>query len=1627
MLVPALFAFLLIAALVGTNFISNPRKAEAAIGLRGSSATANGSSTSVTLTVPSSPNAREGDVLLAIFTTTGAPTATLSGWTLIGSGCANGTTLKTFAFWKAATNADLGANVSFSLGATAREWSGSIAAYSGVNRTTPTSGTLGACSTSATASVSVLASSPTATNNYIIAAVGGQGADTTITPPNSPAMTEIWEQLRSYSCGFLCTSYIINTASYRSNVNSGSAGALTYTSGVAQTWAGYQFALNPAADPTLEQSAYRWLTDNNTANPAAAMALTNTAITAVKINDVVRLRMLLHVSIAELQVDLVQFKLRYALKGTGTCAAPQFAYGDVSASTGDIQFKNITPADGATITTTAVDPSHSGHVNIPHTFEKANNFATRTLTPSGQDAMWDFALTNVSAPANSSYCFKITTSADANINTYTVYPELRTLNVSYNQAAYRWFNPNNGTAPGTALGAGQDTAITQVNTNADFRLRMLIDNGGTDAIPVAYESFKLQYAVRRGATCETNMTTTDEVYEDVGTASGVIRYKDNLTPADNDTAVTATGDPTYLGHATNLQYYKEANNFTTRISQPATQAGLWDFSLTNNSAPFGTVYCFRAIKSDGVTTLNTYTQVPQLTIINPTFDQKTYRWYDSSNTATPPGAVRAATNVATTNVSPTAQFRLRMLVRIGGDPIVANTETFKLKYATKTAGTCGAYSDVDTASGAVRFNSTPTPADEASITTFADDPVDAGITIRGQTYQEANNFTVATATAIGEDAMWDFSLQTVAAPIRSTYCFKIVRSTDADINTYTVTPELSTIDPRYEQSAFRWLANPATPADTTPGAALAANNSPASDISQNTIVRLRMLVHVSNSTHTTGIESFKLQFAPRSGTCDSAFVGESGNFTDLAAGSGAFRYYDNTGVADSAAISANANDPSHGADTIVPQTYRESNPFTTVTSTLAGQDAMWDFAIINNSAAQNTSWCFRMIKTDGTTDFTSSGGSYSQVAELNTSIASMSQSAYRWFTNVDTADYLSVGTNPTSGDDRINATALDTAGGFIYMAGYEGATADNRWRIEKRSTNDAALVAGFGNSGCTTNTSGAICTNPTVGDDQAKAIAIDASAGFMYVVGYDAGVSPATTAEWRIEKRSLTDGSLASGTTSGGFVNGVLLEDVYSGQADHINAIAIDTAGGFMYLGGFGGVGSGNQEIRIEKRLLSNGTLVTAFDTDGIITEDLATNKNDAITAIALDTANGAVYFGGFDGSPPSAGGAGWRVEKRNTTTGAIVTGFGNHDSTKCDSAAGATTGVYCADVNTGNTDDRVTTMAIDSTYLFIAGNDTTNTGQWRVDRITLSTNTISAPLFTNNPVSGEHKITSIATDGTNIYAAGYDAGVSPATSREWRYEKRTVEGTLVTAFDGDGVLTSDVTAGVDEITTIVVDVSGGYIYGGGFDSGGANQWRLEKRKTSDGTRGWEPLPYASQDTKTPLGSGLKFRLRMTIHVSGENMPANGETLKLQYAQKVGTCDVAYVGEEGNFTDVGATGDISYADNSTAIDGAATLPLSADPSHAGHTNVVQTYEEANPFTFTNGVSASSDGLWDFALTENNTAFGNYCFRAVKNGDGSVISANVVPEIVFCDKPKTENLLRHGNFFCDDGKKKFFWN
>jgi hypothetical protein len=253
--------------------------------------------------------------------------------------------------------------------------------------------------------------------------------------------------------------------------------------------------------------------------------------------------------------------------------------------------------------------------------------------------------------------------------------------------------------------------------------------------------------------------------------------------------------------------------------------------------------------------------------------------------------------------------------------------------------------------------------------------------------------------------------------------------------------------------------------------------------------------------------------------------------------------------------------------------------------------------------------------------------------------------------------------NPSIHADFAYDVAVDDSG--LYIVGYDQIPGQNEWRIEKRNLNDGSIIWTQTN-------------NPSTGLDTARGVAVDSSG--LYIVGYDASAGIGDT-QWRIEKRSLIDGSLIS--TFG--IGGVITNNPSSFRSDEALGVVVDSSG--LYVVGFdSSPGIGDTQWRIEKRNLNDGSIIWTQTNNPSSSYDYAYD-------VVIDSSG--LYIVGYDSSLGTSD-AQWRIEKRRLI-GSIVWTQTNNPSSGSDVALG---------------------VAVDSSGLYIVGYDSSvGDIQWRIEK----------------------------------------------------------------------------------------------------------------------------------------------------------------------------------------------------------------------------------------------------------------------------------------------------------------------
>lgn len=285
--------------------------------------------------------------------------------------------------------------------------------------------------------------------------------------------------------------------------------------------------------------------------------------------------------------------------------------------------------------------------------------------------------------------------------------------------------------------------------------------------------------------------------------------------------------------------------------------------------------------------------------------------------------------------------------------------------------------------------------------------------------------------------------------------------------------------------------------------------------------------------------------------------------------------------------------------------------------------------------------------------------------------------------------------------------------------------------------------------------------------------------------------------------RYLIDGSLDK--TFGTNASGKVVTAVGIGD-DKLNALALQSdgkiiAGGYSVVVPASIASAGRNKFALA-RYTTSGVLDTTFDTDGIVTTAIG-NKNEAISTLAIQS-TGEIVAGGFS----SNGSNNDFALTRYTSTGALDTTF--------DSDGKVTTAL-------GSGNEEITALALQSGGEIVVAGFSSNgsDNDFALVRYTsvgaLDTSFDSDGKVITTIGSGNEAIKALALSGTNIIVGGFS---SNGTNNDFAVAQYTSAGVLDTSFDTDGIVTTAMGTGVNEINGLALQ-SGGEIVVGGFSSNG--------------------------------------------------------------------------------------------------------------------------------------------------------------------------------------------------------------
>ena len=316
-------------------------------------------------------------------------------------------------------------------------------------------------------------------------------------------------------------------------------------------------------------------------------------------------------------------------------------------------------------------------------------------------------------------------------------------------------------------------------------------------------------------------------------------------------------------------------------------------------------------------------------------------------------------------------------------------------------------------------------------------------------------------------------------------------------------------------------------------------------------------------------------------------------------------------------------------------------------------------------------------------------------------------------------------------------------------------------------------------------------SNPSSLRDWAHAITVDSQ--YVYIGGFSATTTPTSSSVWRIEKRNKDNGSLIW-----------TIEEDYGicyGCDDRVNSIVKDNSENVIYVGGRQAITRSEFLWRLEKRETNTGTLLW------VATSNPSTGK-DEIRDITFDT--DFLYITGVD---RTSGKFYWRVEKRQKNDGALVWATGTYSFHPS---------------STENYPNKILTYG---NFIYIIGNESIGSDYIERCEKRSKDNGGLLAVATTNPSTGVDYPKGAAIDSTGIYIVGYQSTPGyPDTS--WRIEKRSLEDcSLVWATTSDySDGSSNDSNGDDYARAVLVDPTGIYIFGYDSPPGDSGRWGIEKR-----------------------------------------------------------------------------------------------------------------------------------------------------------------------------------------------------
>lgn len=362
----------------------------------------------------------------------------------------------------------------------------------------------------------------------------------------------------------------------------------------------------PTAARDIEQNYYMFFVNNNELDPVdpwpegATDIGENTEITEldgpIALGDVMRLRMTLQISSADMVAGIDTFTLQYGERASTCTAIDEDDWHDVGGigSTTALWRGTSTPlTDGTPLST---DPPTAGDLNITSvadvagTFEEENPSATTPYDVNpGEDVEFDWAVQHNGAKEKTSYCFRMIEANGTLFDNYNTYPTMRTAGYTPLLTRWQFFDDETSLTPSNSL-AAENTSPIDIGFDNTIKLRTTVQEltggEGTDI------KFKLQFSEYS----DFSQAVFDVASRTACSALDLWCYADGAG-ADNgviDSAVLSDADTCSGGSGAGCGTHNEDSATTTAtFDQQAYATTEYEFTLRHAGARANAVYYFR--------------------------------------------------------------------------------------------------------------------------------------------------------------------------------------------------------------------------------------------------------------------------------------------------------------------------------------------------------------------------------------------------------------------------------------------------------------------------------------------------------------------------------------------------------------------------------------------------------------------------------------------------------------------------------------------------------------------------------------------------------------------------------------------------------------------------------------------------------------------------------------------------------------------------------------------------------------------------------------------------------------------------------------------------------------------------